>query len=33
MVRRPTRCRWLNPFEAHFGQVERADIVSLSRHV
>jgi hypothetical protein len=25
MVRRPTRCRWLNPFEAHFGQIERMD--------
>jgi hypothetical protein len=25
VVRRPTRCRWLNPFEAHFSQIERID--------
>jgi hypothetical protein len=25
MVRRPTSCRRLNPFEAHLGQIERFD--------
>ena len=25
MVRWPTGCRWLDPFEAHFSQIERID--------
>jgi hypothetical protein len=25
MVRRPPRCRWLNPLKAHLAQVERVD--------
>ena len=25
MVRRPASCRWLNPLEAHLGQIERID--------
>jgi hypothetical protein len=25
MIRRPTGCRWLDPREAHLGQIERID--------